>query len=105
MNSELCSMEPGAEIYEPARYALRIWNNESTIAPVILLHTSTPYPRYEVGDRLHTTHWPLGQEGRSVTVESVDHNLWSLGDQVYFVQDVYCRFPLPILDTRPNPRV
>ncbi len=97
-------MEPGSEIYEPARYALRIWNFEASDAPLLLFQTSTPFPRYEIGDHISTSHWPLGQEYKLAVVERVVHTPWSLGDQVYFLQDVHCRFPLPIQDSRANPR-
>jgi hypothetical protein len=93
-------MEPGGDTYLPAHYIFRVFDARAerpdSEYPVLFFQMGSPFPRYEVGDLMRTIAWPLGQEGRLATVEKVLHSSWSIGDQMWFEQDVYCRFALPI---------
>jgi len=93
---EHLTMHPGdLENYNPARYRLRVYDAANPEYHLFYYQMSTPFPRYEVGDKIRTLSLPLEQEGRLAEVEKILHNFWCIDSQVYFGQDIYCRFHHP----------
>lgn len=97
-------MEPGAEIFLPAQYVLRIFDAKDDKHPLLFFQMATPPPKYTAGDLMATTSWPLGQEGRLATVNRVVHKSWSVGEQVCFEQNVFCDFQKPIAERPAYPQ-
>jgi hypothetical protein len=95
--TECCTMSPGLESYKPAKYCLRFYDVDGTKDHILYFQMSTPFPRYEAGDLMMTLPWPLDQQTRLATVDRVIHGCSSSGDEVRFYQDVYCKFPLPVV--------
>jgi len=85
-------MEPGSDVFLPARYVLRIYNTKIRDYPQLYFQAATPFPRLEAGDLLQSVCWTLGLEGDLVRVESVLHSIYSHGDTAYCEQSVYCDF-------------
>jgi len=87
-------MQPGTDVFLPARYVLRILDAKNEAIPLLHFQTASPVPKYQPGDLMGTTTWPLGQKGHLARVARVVHKCWSIGDQVCFEQNVYCDFHL-----------
>lgn len=85
-------MEPGSETFLGARYIVRFFDAADPEYQVLYFQTASPFPRYEAGDRMNTIPWPLNQQGREAVVESVQHVCHCPAEQVYFEQNVVCRF-------------
>jgi len=96
-------MSPGLDSYHTAKYCLRIHDVEGEENYLVYFQMSTPFPRYEIGDKMMTHLWPIGPQGKHATVERVYHGVTSSDDDVRFYQDVYCRFELPVVARQEDP--
>ncbi len=86
-------MHPGSDIYNPAKYALRVYDDSCRDYPQVFFQASTPFPAFAEGNILSTICWPLGLQGRVVVVKRVVHNIWNSGDDVFNETNLYCEFP------------
>lgn len=91
-----CDMEPGTDVFLPAKYILRFFDTKDEEFPLLYFQMATPPPKYQAGDLMDTHPWPLGQRGHVATVSRVFHNCWNVDDEMYFEQNVYCDFLLPV---------
>ena len=98
-----CDMEPGSETFLPAKYILKIYDVNDPDYCLLHFQASTPPPKYVAGDQINTLSWPLGQQGHVATVNRVMHACWSVSDQVFIEQHVYCDFQLPVKLRRQDP--
>ncbi|HPA18629.1 MAG TPA: hypothetical protein PLU30_12835 [Verrucomicrobiae bacterium] len=92
MNAGLCEQEPSHHVFLPAKYTLRIYDNEAPEALLLYFQATTSFPPVHAGDVLRTSDWPPRLKGRPAHVERVEYSVYSMNNQVWCETHVFCRF-------------